>query len=112
MACDVLGLPGKGRMLADAFDDIPVLGEQELGLVVAGSHGFEIWSFSIVVENCREKGRDNFEHFGRSRAIVGSQQRIEKPVQLFRADPRQSMHRVGTKFAIHGASEKYRQFAQ
>jgi hypothetical protein len=43
-------------MLADAFNDLHLFGEQEFWLVLAGSHRFEAGSFALVIKHRFEKG--------------------------------------------------------
>jgi len=62
MPSDVLGLPKNSGVLADAFYDFGLFGEQEFRLIFAGSHRFEVGGFALVVEHCFKKRRNGLQH--------------------------------------------------
>jgi hypothetical protein len=99
-------------MLPDSFDDFGLFWEQQLGPVLSGGHCFEVSRFALVVKDRIENRGNGLEHFGSGRPIVGSEQRIEETFEVFRVDAIETVHRVGTEVAIHGAGEEYGEFAQ
>ena len=99
-------------MLPDSFYDFGLFREQQLGPVLSGGHRFEVSRFALVVKDRIEKRGNGLEHFGSGRPIVGFEQRIEETFEVFRVDAIETVHRVDTEVAIHGAGEEHGEFAQ
>jgi hypothetical protein len=112
MLGDVLGLPEKGGMLADAFDDFRLFGEQELRLILAGSDGFEVRDFALVIEHRFEKRQNGFQHLVGGWPIIGSEERIEKPFEFLLIQHFESIYAVRTEVMVHSAGEENREFSE
>ena len=99
-------------MLADAFDNVGLFGKQEFRLVFARSHRFEVGSFAVMVKHGREQRRNGFKHFFGSGAIIGSEERIEKPFELLLVQDLESIHVIRAEIMVHGARKKDRKLPE
>lgn len=112
MLSDVGGLPEKCRVLADAFDDVGLLGKQEFRLIFAGSHRLEIVSFAVMVQHGREQRRNGLQHFISCGPIIGSEEWIEKPFKLLLVQDLESIHVIRAEIVVHGARKKNRKLPE
>ena len=106
MPGDIVSFPEKGGMLLDTFGDFGLFREQQLGQVLSGRHRFQVGRFALVIENRTENGRDDLEHLGDGRSIVGFEQRIEKTFEVSWIDGLEAVHLIGTEVAHPWCSQR------
>ena len=99
-------------MLANAFDNVGLFGKQEFRLIFARSHRFEIGSFAVMVKHGREQRRNGSKHFLGRKPIIGSEERIEKPFELFLVQDLESIHVIRAEIMVHGTRKKDRKFPE
>jgi hypothetical protein len=112
MLSDVGGLPEECGVLADSFDNVGLVGKQELGRIFAGSDRFKVGSFAVVVKHRRKQRRNSFQHFLSSRPVIGSEERIEKSFEFLLVEDLESIHVIGVEVTVHGARKKDRKLPE